>query len=135
MITGLIILVLSVILTNLPTAMASPGPVKETKKVEQGNQITFEATPNVIGENNFGVTLKDRNKHVIKNIEQVTLTFNSLDMPMGDNTITLTKGKQGKYESSGMNFNMAGRWKVKVHVLTQDLEAMDTEFKVIVGSQ
>ena len=30
---------------------------------------------------------------------------------------------------------MAGRWKVKVHVLTQDLETMITDFKVHVGSQ
>jgi copper transport protein len=135
LITGIIVLVLSVILTNLPTAMASPGPVKDTNKVGHGNTITFEATPNVIGNNTFVVSLKDRNGHLIKNIDQVTLTFNSLDMPMGDDTITLTKGKQGKYESNGMNFNMAGRWKVKVHVLTQDLETMDTDFKVLVGSQ
>jgi copper transport protein len=135
MITGIIVLVLSVILTNLPTAMASPGPIKDTNKVDPGYRITFEATPNVIGNNTFVVTLEDRNGHLIKNIEQVTLTFGSLDMPMGDDTITLTKDKQGKYESNGMNFNMAGRWKVKVHVLTQDLETINTNFIVLVGSQ
>jgi copper transport protein len=135
LITGMVVLVLSVILTNLPTAMASPGPIKETSTVEHGNRITFEATPNVFGKNTFEVTLKDSNGQLIKNIEQITLTFQSLDMPMGDDTITLTKIKEGKYESKGMNFNMAGRWKVKVHVLTKDLETLDTDFKVIVGSQ
>lgn len=132
--TGIIVLVLSVILTNLPTAMASPGPIKEAKNVEHGNRITFEATPNVIGNNTFQVTLQDHNGRLIKDIEQVTLTFTSLEMDMGDDTITLKKVKEGIYESQGMNFNMAGQWKVKVHVLTQDLETLDTTFKVFVGS-
>ncbi|MCB8606620.1 hypothetical protein LJD63_10195, partial [Veillonella nakazawae] len=58
--TGLAVLVLSVILTNLPTAMAAPEPFKETKTVHQ-QEVTFSATPNVIGENTFTLSLKDRN--------------------------------------------------------------------------
>ncbi|MGJ7913406.1 copper resistance protein CopC [Neobacillus sp. LXY-1] len=134
LVSGLIVLVLSVILTNLPTAAASPGPINETKNVH-GDTITFAATPNVIGKNTFAVTLKDRHGRSINNVEQVTLTFHSLDMEMGEATLPLKKGKDGKYEASGMHFNMAGRWEVKVHALTKDLEAVDAVFNVIVGSQ
>ncbi|MGG3466114.1 copper resistance protein CopC [Neobacillus pocheonensis] len=132
---GIIVLILSVILTNLPTAMASPGPINETNKVKGGNYITFAATPNVIGKNTFEVTLKDRNGQPIKKIEQVTLTFKSLEMKMGDDTVQLSRVKEGKYSFKGLNFNMSGRWNVRVHVLTKDLETMDTDFKVLVGSQ
>jgi copper transport protein len=134
LITGLIVLVLSVLLTNLPTAMASPGPFKSTNTIH-GGQITFEVTPNVIGENTFILFLRNRKGQPMKDIEQVTLTFTSLDMDMGDDTKTLIKVQDGKYKARGMNFNMAGRWKVHVHVLTKDLETLDTGFKVLVGSQ
>lgn len=135
LITGLLILILSVILTNLPTAMASPGPFKETNKDKQGSSITFEVTPNVIGENHFILSLKNKKGLPMKEIEQVTLTFTSLEMDMGDDPKTLVKVQDGKYEGQGMNFNMAGRWNVHVHVLTKDLETIDTDFKVRVGSQ
>jgi len=133
--TGLIVFILSVLLTNLHTAMASPGPIKETKTVNHDRNITFEVTPNVFGENTFVLLLKDRNGQPIKDVAQVTLTFTSLEMAMGDDTKTLTKVQEGKYESKGLNFNMAGHWNVHVHVLTKDLETLDTDFNVIVGSQ
>ncbi|MFC4802035.1 copper resistance CopC/CopD family protein [Neobacillus sp. GCM10023253] len=135
LVTGLIVLILSVKLTNLPTAMASPGPINETKTVDNGNKITFEASPNVIGENTFELFLKDRNGQPIKDVEQVTLTFISLEMEMGEDTKTLMKVKEGEYIAKGMNFNMAGRWKVHVHVLTKELESINTDFNVMVGSQ
>ncbi|MED4227216.1 copper resistance CopC/CopD family protein [Neobacillus cucumis] len=135
LVTGLIVLMLSVLLTNLPTAMSSPGPFKETNTGQRGSQITFEVTPNVIGENNFVLTLRDQKGQPLKNIEQVTLTFTSLEMDMGDDTKTLIKVKEGSYKVKGMNFNMAGRWNVHVHVLTKELETIDTDFKVLVGSQ
>lgn len=132
---GAVVLVLSVLLTNLPTAMSSPGPFKETKTVKQESKITFEASPNVIGENTFVLSLKDQKGQPIKNIEQATLTFTSLEMDMGEATKTLVKVKEGTYQGKGMNFNMAGRWNVHVHVLTKDLESVDTDFNVFVGSQ
>jgi len=132
---GAVVLVLSVLLTNLPTAMSSPGPFKETKTVKQESKITFEASPNVIGENTFALSLKDKHGQPIKDIEQATLTFTSLEMDMGEATKTLVKVKEGIYQAKGMNFNMAGRWNVHVHVLTKDLETLDTDFKVFVGSQ
>ncbi|WP_066252314.1 copper resistance CopC/CopD family protein [Neobacillus drentensis] len=132
---GLIILVLSVVLTNLPTAMQSPGPFKETKKVNQDMQVSLKATPNIIGVNLFEVTLKDREGKPIKDIEQMHLTFTMLEMDMGKETVNLTKIAEGNYEVKGLHFSMAGRWNVHVHVLTKSLESIDTDFKVLVGSQ
>jgi copper transport protein len=131
--TGLAVLILSVILTNLPTAMAAPGPFKETKTVHH-HEVTLSVTPNVIGENTFSLSLKDNNGRPMEQIEQVTFTFTSLEMEMGNETKILKKVKEGVYRVKGMDFNMAGRWNVHVHVLTKDLDTIDTDFSVHVGS-
>jgi copper transport protein len=135
LITGMIVLLLSVILTNLPTAMASPGPENVTKIVEHAGSITLNITPNAIGENTFQVSLKDQNGQAMSNIEQVTLTLTSLERGMGDDTITLHKGTDGIYKAKGMDLSMAGRWNVHVHVLTKELNTIDTDIPIIVGSQ
>jgi copper transport protein len=132
---GLAILILSVVLTNLPTAFASPGPFKEVKVVNHGDQVTLRATPNMIGVNLFEVTLKDRGGQPIKDIEQINMTFTMLEMDMGKETVNLTKVSEGTYEVKGLHFSMAGNWNVHVHVLTKSLENIDTDFRVLVGSQ
>ncbi|MEH7156233.1 copper resistance CopC/CopD family protein [Neobacillus drentensis] len=132
---GLLILILTVVLTNLPTAMQSPGPFKETNKVNQGVQVTLRATPNIIGVNLFEVTLKDKEGQPIKDIEQLHLTFTMLEMDMGKEQVSLTKKADGKYEVEGLHFSMAGHWNVHVHALTTSLESIDSDFKVLVGSQ
>jgi copper transport protein len=131
---GLLILLVTVFLTNFPTAMSSPGPFNETNVLGNGEKITFEVTPNVIGENEFLVKLKNAKNKAITNIEQVTLTFTHLEMDMGKDTITLTKVSAGMYEAKGMNFNMSGKWKVHAHILTKSLDSIDTEFRCIVGT-
>ncbi|MDP4087284.1 MAG: copper resistance protein CopC [Bacillota bacterium] len=135
LITGMIVLILSVLLTNLPTAMSSPGPVNIIKSVEHGRSISLHVTPNTIGENTFEVYLKDKNGKALSNIQQVTLTFKSLEMDMGEDTITLSEVKEGYYLAKGMDFNMSGHWNVHVHALTKDLNTIDTDIPCIVGSQ
>ncbi|WHY93355.1 copper resistance protein CopC [Neobacillus cucumis] len=132
---GAMILILSVLLTNLPTAMSAPGPFLETKTANHGNKVQLRVTPNVIGENLFEVTVKDKKGQRLNGIEQVTLTFTSLDMNMGVNTVTLKKKAEGIYSLKGMSFNMAGSWRVHVHVLTKSLDTLDKDFQCIVGSQ
>jgi copper transport protein len=34
-----------------------------------------------------------------------------------------------------MNLNMAGKWNIHVHVLTKNLENIDSDFQCIVGSR
>ncbi|MBO0960426.1 copper resistance protein CopC [Neobacillus sp. MM2021_6] len=131
---GVIILILSVVLTNLPTAIQSPGPYKETKTV-QGNQVTLRVTPNTIGENLYELTLQDRQGEPIKDIEQLHLTFSMTEMDMGKETVNLKKVSDDRFEVQGLHFIMAGEWNVHVHILTKSLESIDTDFHVLVGSQ
>jgi copper transport protein len=132
---GVVILILSVFLTNLPTAMQSPGPFMENNKVKEGAQVTLSVTPNRIGENQFSVVLKNRQGKPIKDIEQVQLTFTMLEMDMGKETAVLKKAAEGEYQTEGLHFSMAGHWNVHVHVLTKSLESIDSDFRVMVGSQ
>jgi copper transport protein len=133
-ITGLAVLVLAVILTNLPTAMSAPGPFNETKTLPK-NSISLKIDPNISGQNTFNVAINDPRGKPMKDIEQVSLTFTAKEMAMGDNTINAQKKDAGRYQAQGMYFNMAGRWNVHVHVLTKSLEDLDADFSVLVGSQ
>jgi copper transport protein len=132
---GIIILILTVILTNLPPAMSSPGPYEQTNVGGLGYKVSLEVTPNVIGENAYIVSLKNAKDKPIKSIEQITLTLSHAEMDMGKDTITLSKVGEGKYEAKGLNFNMSGKWNVHVHVLTKTLDSIDTDFRLSVGSR
>lgn len=131
---GIIVLALSSILTNLPTAMESPGPYSDIKQ-NKGYSISLNATPNIVGKNTFKIKIKDKNHHNATSIQQVTLTFTNTDMNMGSNTTQVKKASSGVYETQGFYTNMAGHWKVKVHILTNSLDSVDVEFNYIVGSK
>ncbi len=131
---GIIVLALSSILTNLPTAMESPGPYSDIKQ-NKGYSISLNTTPNIVGKNTFKIKITDKNHHNVDSIQQVTLTFTNTDMSMGSNTTQAKKASSGVYETQGFYTNMAGHWKVKVHILTNSLDSVDVEFNYIVGSK
>jgi copper transport protein len=133
--TGIIVLGLAVILTNLPTASSSMGPFNETKPFKNDVKVTLKVGPNVIGQNTFEVILKDKTGKPLTEIEQVTLTFTSRNMDMGENAVNIPKAANGKYMIKGMYFNMTGPWQVHVHVLTSSLDALDADYNIVVGSQ
>jgi copper transport protein len=132
---GIVILILTVFLTNLPTAMSSPGPFNKTNAEGNGYKIKLEVTPNVIGENTYIVSVNNEKNLPLKEIEQITLTFTHAEMDMGKDMITISKVAEGRYEAKGMNFNMSGKWNVHVHILTKALEGIDSDFRIIVGSR
>jgi copper transport protein len=133
--TGVIVLFLAVILTNLPTASSSLGPFKETNHFKNEDTVTLKVGPNVIGQNTFDVILKDKTGKPLTEIQQVSLTFSTQRMDMGENTVNIPEVSAGHYKIQGMYFNMTGPWKVHVHALTKSLEDLDTDFNCIVGSQ
>jgi copper transport protein len=133
--TGFIILVLAVILTNLPTASSTPDPFQETKKFFKNDQVTLTIDPKVIGINHFEVTLKDKTGEPLDNIQQVSLTFIPSGSKMAEDTIILPQVSVGRFYSQGMNINSAGRWVIKLHVLTRELKAYDTTYSFKVGNQ
>jgi copper transport protein len=56
-------------------------------------------------------------------------------MDMGENTVLAKKDSSGNYVIKGIYTNMAGKWNIKVHVLTTSLDSLDSSFKFNVGSK
>lgn len=133
--TGFIILILAVILTNLPTSSSTPGPFKETKNLTKSDRITLNIDPKVIGINHFEVTLKDKTGKPLDNIQQVSLTFKPIGGKMGEDTVVLPQVALGRFYTQGMNINGTGRWTIKVHVLTRELNDYDITYSFTVGNQ
>nr|WP_238533086.1 CopD family protein [Bacillus methanolicus] len=132
---GVIVMVMAAILTNLPPATASPGPFDQTKRtVDNGYHVSLHISPDKEGVNVFKVELKDKSGRAPTNIEQVTLTFSSADVQAGESTMIVPNAAPGVFQTEGMHLNMAGRWNVRVHVLTKSLDSFDTDFRVVVGS-
>lgn len=133
-VVGVLVMVAVSVLTNLPTAMSAPGPFSQTKQVQQ-HQVTLQVSPNVEGMNEFKVRLKDKNGHRITNVAQVTLKFEHSTMNMNATTMIIPEKSSGVYEKKGLYLNMAGQWKITVHVLTKSLDSYDAQFQAVVGSQ
>ncbi len=132
---GLIVMILAAILSNLPTAISSPGPFKQTVVLDNKNTATLQISPNTAGVNSFTIVLKGPNGKPISDVEQAQLTFTNLNANLKENTINVDEKTQGIYQSKGMYINMAGKWKVKVHILTKSLDSYDFNFSPVVGSQ
>ncbi|MGV3467411.1 MAG: copper resistance protein CopC [Heyndrickxia sp.] len=133
-IVGAIVFIFAAILTNLPTGLAAPGDVHQTKVTKDGYSITLNITPNKIGKNEFKVDISRKGKKV-ENLDQVTLSLICLDMDMGENTIQFTKNDLQKNKSVTGVLSMAGRWKIHVHGLTKSLQNIDADFTITAGSQ
>ncbi len=132
---GVIVMILAALLTNLPTAISSPGPFKQTVVLDNKNTATLQISPNVAGVNSFKIVLKDPFGKPISDVEQAQLTFTNLSANLKENTINISEKTQGIYQTKGMYINMAGKWKVKVHILTKSLDSYDFDFSPVVGSQ
>ncbi|MDP4083211.1 MAG: copper resistance protein CopC [Bacillota bacterium] len=131
--TGLFILILAVLLTNLPTAYYSLGPINQLKSFGNHDRVQLKVSPNIAGENTFEVVLKDKQGHPLTQVQQVTLTLDYQQMDMGSDTIILPKVKDGRYKTQGLYFTMSGQWKAHIHVLTKSEDSLDTDFTCIVG--
>ncbi|MCL6548330.1 MAG: copper resistance CopC/CopD family protein [Alicyclobacillus sp.] len=131
---GAVVLAVTAYLTNLPTAMSAPGPVDQTRSVGQGTQAHLRIEPNVVGVNRFDVRLTDAEGRPDRAVQQVTLSFSSLEMNMGTNTVRLTPSGPGQFEAQGMYLTMAGRWDVHLHVLTAGFTDLDADFVIVVGA-
>ncbi|MCJ8012016.1 copper resistance CopC/CopD family protein [Paenibacillus sp. KQZ6P-2] len=130
---GVLALMLAAALTNMPTAMSSPGPVHMQQKLENQNLVTLDITPNTTGVNEFEVKVQDSKGQPVKGIQQIKLTLTCLDMDMGKYEIVMPGGKAEGYKAEDL-ISMAGKWNVHVHVLTDKLETWDTDMVIHVGN-
>lgn len=131
---GVITLVLAAILTNIPTAMSSPGPVDLSQTLENGNTISLQISPNVIGNNHFEVHVQDTRGYDITGIQQIKLTLSNLDMDMNPYEILIPYQPDSNFIAEDL-ISMAGQWNIQVHILTSTLDSWDTEFKIRVGTE
>ncbi|WP_019635414.1 copper resistance CopC/CopD family protein [Paenibacillus fonticola] len=134
-ITGLIVLVLAAVLSNMPTSLASPGPVQLKAVTADGYHITLKVSPNIVGENRFEVIALDREQKPLNGIEQITLTLTSLDMDMGTIELAIPKGGDSIPLSGNTIVTMGGSWKLNVHILLSSLETIDSSFTFQVGNK
>ncbi|BFH59907.1 copper resistance protein CopC [Paenibacillus azoreducens] len=130
---GIVVLALAAVLTNMPTAMSSPGPLHVERTLENQNVISLQITPNVTGVNDFKVQVHDSKGQPVEGIQQIKLTLTHLDMDMGKYEIVMPGGKAEGYTAQDL-ISMAGKWNVHVHVLTAKLDAWDTDIIIYVGN-
>lgn len=133
--TGLIILILAVILTNLPTAASVPSPINKTISIGNNNFVTVRIDPKVVGINHYELSFKNKNGKYMDNIQQVTVTFIPPDKNLGLDKVNVPQVRVGEFTTQGMNINIPGRWKVLLHILTRDLDAKDVDFSFSVGNR
>jgi len=131
---GVITLVLAALLSNLPTAMSSPGPVDLSNTLATGEKISLQVSPNTIGNNQFEIQVQDASRKEVRNIQQIKLTLTSLDMDMNKYEILIPYQPGSTFIAEDL-ISMAGRWNIQVHILTDSLDTLDTEFNIRVGTE
>ncbi|MDO7906800.1 copper resistance protein CopC [Paenibacillus sp. JX-17] len=130
---GAAILLLAALLTHLsPPHPEPPGPYAVTQKTDQGYQVKLMISPGQVGRNRFEVQILDPQEQAVSGIQQVTLTLRHTEMDMGTEEIVMPYAEGKPFESSGI-FSMLGEFEVKVHALTQSLDAIDSTFTVQVS--
>ncbi|MDR9852303.1 copper resistance protein CopC [Paenibacillus sp. VCA1] len=130
---GVAALALAAALTNMPTAMSSPGPLDVKQTLENKTVVALHITPNVTGVNDFEVRIQDGKGQPVQGIQQVKLTLTHLDMDMGKYEIVMPGGKPEGFKAKDL-ITMAGKWNVRVHVLTDKLDTWDTDIVIHVGN-
>lgn len=131
---GVVVLVLSAVLSNLPTGMASPGPIHQSHKLDNGYIISLGISPNITGNNTFEIDIHNAAGQEFTDVQQIKLTLTSLDMDMGKYEIIIPNNPSTPLRKEDL-ISMAGRWNAQVHVLTTSLESWDTHFTFRVGTK
>ncbi|WAH38809.1 copper resistance CopC/CopD family protein [Alicyclobacillus dauci] len=132
LLVGVLLLGVTSVLTNLPTAAIAPGPV-HASQMSNKTRIGLDITPNRVGNNQFEVTIMDANGQPVTDIQQVTLSFSSASVSEGADDVRLKPLAPGKYGTSGLYLSGGGRWTVDVHVLTTQFTDLDEKFSITVG--
>lgn len=129
---GVVILLVAALLTNIQTAMSSPGPIEKTLMTEENNEVTLMVTPNEVGDNLIQVNLSNEGKP-IADIEQLTITMQPLDKPNGEMKLQMKEKNTGTFTSKSI-LTMPGKWGIHVHGLTESLDSINADFIVFIGN-
>ncbi|WP_148449254.1 copper resistance protein CopC [Paenibacillus tuaregi] len=129
---GIVTLVLAAILSNLPTALSNPGPVHLEDKTRSGHTVMIDISPNIMGKNEFKVTVQDPDGKPVNGIEATSLKLTSLEMEMGTLEINMPGNTSPVIKDDLIT--MAGRWQIKYHVLLKSLDSLDGLVNFTVGN-
>ncbi|MFD6441704.1 CopD family protein, partial [Peribacillus sp. NPDC060186] len=128
---GIVVLLVAALLTNVQTAMSSPGPIEKTLMTEENNEVTLMVTPNEVGDNQIQVDLSNRGKPIAE-IDQLTITMQPVDTQGGEIKLQMKEKTTGTFTSKSI-LTMSGKWKIHVHGLTESLDSIDADFTILVG--
>lgn len=78
--------------------------------------LTFNISPNKVGQNTFNVSALYTNETAVENIRNVFLEFNNPTKNLGPIADTMDKIDSGKYSSVGNYLSQNGTWEIKVTV-------------------
>ncbi|MEC0713607.1 copper resistance protein CopC [Bacillus haynesii] len=135
---GLLILLTTAVFTNIPSPPAPlPQPFSETKQLTEGNTLSLRISPNMPGSNTFEVTVRNRKGDVVKDIQKIELTVEKTGL-FGDDkesTFSLSKNKDGVFQTKNLNLNEDGIWKIRVHGLTASFEEIRTVFNAKINKK
>lgn len=129
---GVAVLLVAALLTNVQTAMSSPGPFEKTIKTEENNEVTLMVTPNEVGDNRIQVELANGGEQ-IADIEQLTLTMEPADGQGGEIKLQLQGKTKGKFTSKSI-LTLPGKWNIHVHGLTENLDSINADFTIFIGN-
>ncbi|MBT2614257.1 MULTISPECIES: copper resistance CopC/CopD family protein [unclassified Bacillus (in: firmicutes)] len=129
---GIVILLIAALLTNVQTAMSSPGPIEKTLRTEENNEVTLMVTPNEVGDNLIQVKLSNEGKPIAE-IEQLTITMQPLDTPNGEIKLQMKEKNTGTFTSKSI-LTMPGKWNIHVHGLTESLDSINADFIIFIGN-
>ncbi|MDM5356881.1 copper resistance protein CopC [Peribacillus sp. ACCC06369] len=129
---GIIILLVAALLTNVQTAMSSPGPIEKTLQTDENNEITLMVTPNEVGDNLIQVDLSNGGKPIAE-IEQLTITMQPVDTPGGEIKLQMQEKNKGTFTSKSI-LTMPGKWNIHVHGLTESLDSINVDFTILIGN-
>ncbi|MDQ7860377.1 FixH family protein [Peribacillus frigoritolerans] len=129
---GIAILLIAALLTNVQTAMSSPGPIEKTLRTEENNEVTLMVTPNEVGDNLIQVNLSNEGKPIAE-IEQLTITMQPLDTPRGEIKLQMKEKNTGTFTSKSI-LTMPGKWNIHVHGLTESLDSINADFIIFIGN-
>lgn len=129
---GIVILLVAALLTNVQTAMSSPGPIEKTLRTDENNEVTLMVTPNEVGDNMIQVNLSNEGKPIAE-IEQLTITMQPLDTPRGEIKLQMKEKNTGTFTSKSI-LTMPGKWNIHVHGLTESLDSINADFIIFIGN-
>ncbi|AMM91538.1 copper resistance protein CopC [Peribacillus simplex] len=129
---GIVVLIVAALLTNVQTAMSSPGPIEKTLLTDENNEVTLMVTPNKVGDNLIQVDLSNGGKPIAE-IEQLTITMQPVDTPGGEIKLQMKEKSTGTFASKSI-LTMPGKWNIHIHGLTDSLDSINADFTIFIGN-